>query len=405
MKVLQTSHLPQGSGSGVYINNLASALIGLGHEVEVLTVNNAEVEHPDFTIHSILFDDGKGGASSYHAEFNFPCFDSHPATELTFGDVRDERLQRYLSILDQGLDRALQATKPDVIHCHHGWMFGYLLSKRAIPYIVSLHGTELIAFDKYPWYQELVTTGLSGAGALFALTPAQVEKARALYGIGEGQPIGPLGGGVDIDLFRPRDVTREQLFSDYGIAPTEGPVVFFAGEHTPIKGIPYLLEAAQRYESSPLRPVTIIAGSGKQLESNKRLAETLNLKQTHFIGRISQDEMAKWLSVAGVFVVPSTYEAFGLVAAEALACGCPVASTDVGGLPLIVGDEVGRIFASGSADPIHEAVMAMLESNFRATIADKARARAVERFSWKGVAETAEAAYRQAVGSGARAGG
>lgn len=397
MKILQTSHLPQGSGSGVYINNLTSSLIGLGHEVEVLTVNNAETEHPDFTIHSILFDDGKGGASSYHAEFNFPCFDSHPATEQTFGDFKADKLDQYLAILDQGLDRVLQSFQPDVVHCHHGWAFGYLLSRRSIPYIVSLHGTELIAFDKYPWYQALVTAGLKGAGALFALTPQQVVKAKELYGIGEEQPFGPLGGGVDIDLFRPRDVSREQLFDDYHLPATEGQLVFFAGEHTPIKGIPCLLEAAKRYEASALSPVTIIAGSGKQLESNKQLASELDLRKAFFIGRISQDEMAKWLSVADVFVVPSTYEAFGLVAAEALACGCPVATTDVGGLPLIVSDDVGQVFESGSSDKIYDAVMSMLGSNFRAAVAEKAREHAVESFSWNRIAKTAESACRQAM--------
>jgi glycosyltransferase involved in cell wall biosynthesis len=398
MKILQTSHLPQGSGSGIYINNLTSALVECGHESYVLTVENQPTTHPDFELISILFDCGKGHESTYDAPFNFPCFDSHPSTTLTFGDFKGEKLDSYLDILKTRLERVIEEKQPDVVHCHHGWVFGYLLSEMVVPYVVSLHGTELIAFQKYPWYQEKVLQGLRGAGKLLALTTEQQAKAIEIYNLAEDK-FGVLGGAVDTALFRPLPVDKAAIFSQYQI-PSElrnRPVVFSAGEHTPIKGVPYLLEAAKVYERSHEAPVTVVAGSGRQFESNRALANSLGLRNTFFIGRISQQEMAHWFNIADVFVVPSTYEAFGLTAVEAFACGCPVVATDVGGLSTIVNSEVGRIVERANSEAIAQKVNEMLESKFKSRVGGRAREYALTNFSWGNIARLAESFYREAL--------
>ena len=72
----------------------------------------------------------------------------------------------------------------------------------------------------------------------------------------------------------------------------------------------------------------------------------MGLKNTYFIGNQNHDDLRCIYNIADVSIVPSRVEGFGLVAIEALACGTPVITSDQGGLPEIVNDQVGMIFKS-----------------------------------------------------------
>jgi glycosyltransferase involved in cell wall biosynthesis len=109
------------------------------------------------------------------------------------------------------------------------------------------------------------------------------------------------------------------------------------------------------------------------------------------LGRVSLDELASLYRRAAAVVFPSLYEGFGQPPLEAMACGCPVACSDVASLPEVVGDAARR-FDPTSVAAIAEAVRDVLAAP------DEWAARGLERaagFTWERCAHEHDAVYRE----------
>lgn len=123
--------------------------------------------------------------------------------------------------------------------------------------------------------------------------------------------------GVRLEAFAPKETSSGGTFD-----------VLFAGALSLRKGLPYLIQAFQqlKHPSKRLRLV------GRMEPSLKCIIDRLPLNNVEFLGSLPRPELAQWMSRSHVLVLPSIEDGFGLVMAEALACGCPViASTNTGG--------------------------------------------------------------------------
>jgi glycosyltransferase involved in cell wall biosynthesis len=108
-------------------------------------------------------------------------------------------------------------------------------------------------------------------------------------------------------------------------------------------------------------------------------------------GRVPGAELVSLLQRASGLVFPSLYEGFGLPPLEAMACGCPVASSNAGALPETVGT-AARLFDPGNPRAIADAVLDVLSDP------DLWRGRGLARaaqFSWDATARATDAVYRE----------
>jgi glycosyltransferase involved in cell wall biosynthesis len=80
-----------------------------------------------------------------------------------------------------------------------------------------------------------------------------------------------------------------------------------------------------------------------------------------FHGRVSDDRLRKMIGSAMLTVVPSRFEGFGLIAAESIACGTPVITTDTAGLRLIVDRDRSGLLVASDARSIADAVIRVLQ--------------------------------------------
>lgn len=174
---------------------------------------------------------------------------------------------------------------------HYRWYFG----RAATGVLVNSEATRRTVLDSAPW-----------------LDPRRVHL---LY------------KGIDLGRFRPR--TQAPLAGTLG----------FAGQLIERKGLPVLMDAWERLERDPARPARrlVIAGDGPLRPRLEAWRAGLSRPQAVELAGFLEDLVPFYLGLDAL-VLPSLAEGFGLVAAEAGACGVPVVATATSSLPEIVAD-------------------------------------------------------------------
>ena len=343
MKVLMINHFPiAGSGSGTYTRNIAVHLMKKGHDVSIIFPENTT----QFTM--------PAGAKAYPVffsyeqpipdalPFNFPCFTTHPRSMMTFFDLSDEQLDAYLAAFEKTIEKAIAEFKPDIIHAQHIWLLSWLARKTGLPYVVTAHGTDLMGFQKTSRFRRYATEAASGAKRIITISNDNDELVKELFP-GSSDRTVFMRNGYDPERFFPEKTGARRILAAFDIL-LKKKLVMFAGKLAYFKGVDVLLEAARLYEGErPDEIVTVIAGDGELAEQLKKQAEKIALRDMHFLGSLDISQLRALYSAADVCVVPSRREPFGLVAVEALACGCPVIATNQGGLPDIINDDVGAL--------------------------------------------------------------
>jgi glycosyltransferase involved in cell wall biosynthesis len=173
---------------------------------------------------------------------------------------------------------------------------------------------------------------------------------------------------------------RLDLFPNPPRPPREKARVVYAGQLIPEKGVMSLLRAHARLRDEGVAGYDLlIAGAGPQEQELKAFCDQRRLSDVKFLGHV--DDMPAFFGSADVVVVPSEwYEAFGLVVAEAMACGAACLVSDAGALPEVVG-VAGRVFRAGNdADLASQLKTLTADPEERRRIGRLARLRVEEQF-------------------------
>jgi glycogen(starch) synthase len=148
----------------------------------------------------------------------------------------------------------------------------------------------------------------------------------------------------------------------------------------------------------------VVAGSGTAEAELREQAQRLGLMEHGtFLGWIGDDMLHSLYQVAETTIVPSIYEPFGLVALEAMACGCMCIVADTGGLREVVPADgtVGLRFRSRDSGDLGEVLTQILtDDDARARLVAEAREHVLS-FDWSEVARRTREVYLELVGAGA----
>lgn len=160
--------------------------------------------------------------------------------------------------------------------------------------------------------------------------------------------------GIDTTRFSP--VNKEGAKAHLGL---DGPVLLFLSRLAITKGPRVALRA---FESLDV-PGThlVIGGIGPELQWLQRYAAKRCINRVHFPGLIPEADRALYYSAADLFIYPELSDpAFGLVAAEAMACGTPVVGSEAGAIPEVVGD-CGFLFPRGDVRALRNEIREALK--------------------------------------------
>jgi len=443
-------YMLRGTGSNIYTANLARVLAGLGHEVHLLCqdrrveIEGVEIHNPD--IHGLL-----------------PVYvkDPYEGFEVkTFSELTGAELDRYIDANVVAVRAVAAATGGfDAALAGHLVMGPAILARADIgAFAAKIHGSALeYTVKPDPRFLPYAEEGMNAASTVLVGSRHTAESLWAalpkVEGLQEKTRLGP--PGVDTDGFRPRVLSRQEggladspVRTPPPAAPPEekGLRVVFVGKLIVSKGVDLLIAAWPLIKTRHPRAKLQIAGYGEYEGGLRRLlaaldsgdlddarevaelgrgleggsAEPLPIlgafladppggyldaargisDSVEFSGRLEHDEVAELLPQADALVMPSTFpEAFGMVAAEAAACGVLPVSAGHSGM-LEVSRELAKTLPPEAAElvsfPVEEgaveAVADRLNSWFELPEDERAEARealvatARRLWSWEGVA-------------------
>lgn len=164
---------------------------------------------------------------------------------------------------------------------------------------------------------------------------------------------------VDTDVFRPQH-TRHETRKELGLDDSSCLLVQ-VGRLVPVKGHAVSLEAFARIKQKGREAHLLIIGEGPERAKLTALAQRLGIASSvTFLGH--SNEVAKWLSAADIFLMPSYKEELPLALLEAMACGAAPVASRTGGIPEVVtDDEHGLLVPVGDVEALTQAIQRLME--------------------------------------------
>ena len=214
----------------------------------------------------------------------------------------------------------------------------------------------------YPWAEGIIAVSQGAAGDLVKIAPTLKHKIRVIY-----NPV------VSEEMF----IKAGQSLNHPWFRKGEPPVILAAGRLTPLKDFTTLIRAfALVRRKRPAR--LIILGEGKDRARLEALVRELELEEDVALPGFA-DNPYQYMRRAAVFVLSSKWEALPTVLIEAMACGCPVVSTDCpsGPAEILENGKWGRLVPVQSPEPMAKAILDTLERPVYAT--ERARHFSLER--------------------------
>jgi glycosyltransferase involved in cell wall biosynthesis len=285
------------------------------------------------------------------------------------------------------LAREMRDFRPNVVQTwmYHSDLIGGLAALLAgrPPLIWGIHNVDLEETARWTTRQTLRACAL-----LSGLLPARIvscsERAREFH-VARGyraEKFEVIPNGFDLETFRPDPGARKALRVELGI-PADAPVVGMVARYHPVKDFQNFARAAGLACRDVPDLHLVLCGNGVSAD-NAQLVGWLRdagvLERTSLLGQ--RDDVPRVLASLDLFTLSSATEAFPNVLGEAMACGIPCVSTDVGDARFILG-ESGRVVPVRTPTALASAWVELLrhDETARLRIGEAARQRITSRFS------------------------
>lgn len=291
----------------------------------------------------------------------------------------------------------------DLIHAHFSYPDGRVAARLGrrygVPVIITEHAPWRPWMEAYPLVRRQATWAARESTFLIAVSRAVRESI--LHFTGSLQQMRVIPNGVDGSIFAaPQNGDRPRSNQ-----------ILFVGIMRLVKGVDILLKAMRLLVDRGRDVKLAIVGESfyqsyrRDQKLFRQMVDDLRLEsRVRFLGPKSSAEVAQQMRDSALLVLPSRAESFGVVLAEALACGTPVVATCCGGPEDIVNEKVGVLVPVEDAEALARAIDDVLQRRADYDPAEL-RAYALDRFGLESVARRVAALYYEAVDHFRKAGG
>ncbi|GAA3747749.1 N-acetyl-alpha-D-glucosaminyl L-malate synthase BshA [Terriglobus aquaticus] len=368
---------PTYGGSGVVATELGIELAARGHQVHFITYQQP------FRLtgreHGIFFHEV--------AVTTYPLF-QYPPYDLALASRMAEVAEFY---------------ELDLLHVHYAiphsvcaMLARQMLEARGrrVPFITTLHGTDITLVGQDPGYLPITKFGIEQSDGVTSISDDLKRATERDFGI--QRPIEVIQNFVNCDEYKPDGALRARDRAQYAAEGEK--LICHLSNFRRVKRVDDVVEVFARVQREVPSKLLLI-GDGP----DRSLAEQLCLKygiqgKVHFVGK--QDSVQDLLPLTDLLLMPSAMESFGLAALEGMACGVPCIATRVGGVPELVEDGVnGLLFPVGDVEAMSAAAVALLRDEERLRgMAVAARRTAQDHFCTSRVIPRYERFYESVLG-------
>ncbi|MCX7874998.1 MAG: N-acetyl-alpha-D-glucosaminyl L-malate synthase BshA [Melioribacteraceae bacterium] len=348
---------PTYGGSGVVATELGLSLAKLGHQVHFISY--AIPHRLNRFVENIFYHEVEMS--------NYPLF---------------EHSLYCLSLTSKMLE-VIEYEKLDLMHVHYAiphavsaYLARQVLQKinKNIKFITTLHGTDITLVGLEPSFMPIVKFSIEESDGVTAVSRFLKEKTLTNYNI--EKEIEVIYNFIDLEIYKPQPSIEFRKH----IAPNGEKVLVHTSNFRPVKRVPDIIRILEKVNKE-IPTKLILIGDGPERSECERLSRELNIHQNVvFLGK--QDALSEILNSADLFIMPSQSESFGLSALEAMACGKPVISSSVGGLPeLVIHNETGFIAEIGDIERMSKYAIDLLKNDKKyLTFSKNSRERAEKYF-------------------------
>ncbi len=383
-------------GNARFVRSIAEAQAALGHEVHVVAPYAPGVRWYASPVQVHWF------------HYVWPARWGHMGHAQSLENDRQLRLSAYWQAPAYFVAQLLTALRVvwryhvDVIHAH--WIVPNGISAALIsgwthrPLFVSLHGSDVYLATRRVWLGRLAGWAFRRASGITACSSDLVEGAVRVGADRRRIKLMPWGASPETFGDRTDD---GRLRESLGI-PNDALVVLGLGRLVAKKGFAQLLQAAPHVLAEHPNTWFVIAGDGPERVRLETLAGELGIAEKVVLsGAVSWTEVPDYLRMCSFLIVPSIRDASGnldglpTTVLEAMAAGRPVVATSIGGIPLVVENDVTGLLVP-EADPaaLAEAMLNLAgQPKQRMEMGLEARRRVEQDLTWEAVARRFDDLY------------
>ena len=341
------------AGTESYVYHMSIALAKLGHQVHIISMTGKD--------RSIFL------VQEYKIIFHNINLKANPLTRL----FRLERflplfIWRYGKSITMVLRNIIENQAIDIIEATDWGLDAWdYMSERQVPVCVRLHGypgfkdeydkNTLKTWPKKYIYWRMQRNQILSADVVTGVSKSYNNFVRMAWNIKE-KDIQIIPIAIDLNLFHP------------GVVPRRNQFVLFVGRLEKSKGIETLSDSISMILTYAPDIKFYFAGEDHKCDDNRQtwsqyLINKHGVNKIIYLGVIQPAELIKYYQTAILCVVPSLYEPGGTVVFEAMACGCPVIASGVGGLEEVIRDrQTGLLVPPGDALALASGLTELLQN-------------------------------------------
>lgn len=343
---------PTYGGSGVVATELGMGLAEKGYKVHFITYT--QPPRIDLLSENIF----------YHevSTSKYPLFQYPP----------------YILALASKMVDVVKHEKLDLLHVHYAIPHATAahLAKQIletegikIPFITTLHGTDITLVGKEKIYAPIVKFSIESSDVVTAVSKSLRQETLDIFDVKKEIKVIP--NFIDVSRFKKEEKDHFRT----AICPNNEKLLIHISNFRKVKRVDDVIRVFCKIkEKVPAK--LLLVGDGPERDAAESLCRELGAcNDIRFLGKLNA--ITEVLSVCDLFLMPSEKESFGLAALEAMACEVPVVSSDVGGIPEVnIHGETGYICKLGDIDDMAEKSLEILKEENLLTFKKKALAQA-----------------------------